>query len=104
MESLNDNNIRLNLVGIMTRKMESTLNGIELPGDDPVGVTALGKLTEAGCDSNFVLQTTWIYAMLQWGLEENRKVEATTHVDYRKSQFVGRSFTRKQARKHVAGC
>src|SRR4051812_25871617 len=99
-----DHNINRTLTGIAQLQIESELENLELPKNADLATGVLNKLTTAGCDHAFVLRTTWFYAMIQYGLEENRKATASIHPDYRKIQFKGRRFTRAHVKRHVRAC
>src|SRR5436309_3498832 len=100
----NDSNLRVSLVSACVSQLSSALDQLELPETAKEALKALGRLVKAGCRSDFVLETTWIYALLQYGIEQNREAEAGTRPEDRKLSFMTAGWARRDLDRHVAKC
>jgi hypothetical protein len=94
----------LNLVPAMGKDILTAFENISFPAAADVAHSALRRLTTAGCDDKFVLQTTWVYAMLQRLLEEERLSLAALPRDSEATQLGGLRITLKQGKNHVSEC
>lgn len=104
LDPFKDANLRVSFVKACKDRINRSLDSLELPSSASDAKESLGVLQTQGCDANFVLQTSWLYAMLQDGLERNRAAEAGTRPEYRRLSFVGGSWTRQHVRMHVGKC
>jgi len=103
-KQFNDWNIRESLHRGLVRRMSESLHGLNLPEDAPQARDALERLTHEGCDRDFVLQVTWLYAFVQYALEENQSAESMTRPEYRRLSLLGASWTRARVGRHIRTC
>lgn len=84
--------------------LKAELEGIELPATEARALSALNLLVSTGCNRRFLIEASFIYAMLLWAQESNRELERNTRPEYRKLALIGLSWSRADLRRHVKQC
>jgi hypothetical protein len=101
---MNRVNRGLNLVPATSRGISYAFEDLSLPAAEQFANAAIRRLTSAGCNDKFVLQTTLMYAMSQSLLEEERLRLAALPRDSEAAQHAGLRLTLKRGKKHVSEC